>query len=96
MMTVKYTANLILGMKHCYLDKFKQISFLVGRVNYFKQNLYNYEHWIINNVVVRLEHFSEFKWKYDVVNSRCLSDISVYEVADVELIMKRKQPTEEE
>ena len=61
-----YMNNLVLGMKHCYLDKFEMISFLVGRANYCKQNLYNCEYWIVNNAMVRLEHFAKLKVELEV------------------------------
>ena len=94
-----YTNNLILGMKHCYLDKFETISFSIGRANYCQQNLFNFEYWIVNNAVVRLEHFANLKLKCKSEKSvtyKALCDVSAYEAAGVETRLKKKQLTEEE
>ena len=86
-------------MKHCYLDKFDTITFSIGRVNYCQQNLFNFEYWIINNAVVRLEHFASLNLKRKSeksVSCKALCDVSAYEAAGVETRLKRKQLSEEE
>ena len=85
--------NLVLRMKHCFLDKFKRISFLIGQANLCQQNLYNFEYWIVNNAMVCLEHLGKLnlQWKSaKSVTFKALCDVSTYEAAGVETHLKRK------
>ena len=77
-----HTNNLVLGMKHCFLDKFKRISFSIGCTNLCQQNLYNFEYWIVNSATVRLEHLGKLnlKWKSaKSVTFKAFCDVSTYE-----------------
>ena len=94
-----HTNNLVLGMKYCYFDKFKTISFSIGHMNMSQQNLYNFEYWIVNNATVCLEHLGKLnlKWKSTKsVTFKALCDVFTYEAAGVETRLKRKQMTQEE
>ena len=75
------------------------ISFLIGWANYCKQNLYNFEYWIMNNTTVRLEHFAKLKlqWKSKKsITYQALCNVSAYEAAGVETHLKRKHMSDEE
>ena len=85
-------------MKLLFFDKFCKIHFITC-CSHVKQNLLDYEYWIVRNASIHLMRLEDFELKFNNMKKYCnatTTEVSTLEAAGVKGLLHHAQPTEAE